>query len=342
MEEPGGEPPGEQKEAESPTVDTDGIAPLPAHLMQRSSAQDQEEEAPREFPKYMLHPFATFRSSWDVATLFLLFVAAVQMPVVECFEIQMWTRTGEPNGVMVFTMVVDFFFVVDIFLNFNTAVEVEHVEGREVHRRLLTDRRDIATEYLRTWFLVDFAAVVPLLLDIVALATPTTADNERRRLDNDVNFVRYFKLLKSMRLVRALKVFKFLRMNRVLARLEYTFIMSQNYFQMLNFLVVTLIFCHFFACAFYFVASQNRYPDDRCAERDAAGSCIYYTHRKGDFRPATWIARHGMNGRSKVDHYIASFYWTVMIVTTVGLGRFVVVPSPSCPLSLFPQHLTAP
>ena len=123
-----------------------------------------------------------------------------------------------------------------------------------------------------------------------------------------------------MRLVRALKVFKFLRMNRVLARLEYTFIMSQNYFQMLNFLVVTLIFCHFFACAFYFVASQNRYPDDRCAERDAAGSCIYYTHRKGDFRPATWIARHGMNGRSKVDHYIASFCWTVMIVTTVGLG----------------------
>ena len=320
MEEPRGEPPGEQKEAESPTVDTDGIAPLPANLMQRSSAQNQEAEAHREFPKYMLHPFATFRSSWDVATLFLLFVAAVQMPVVECFEVAMWTRTGEPNGVMIFTMIVDFFFVVDIFLNFNTAVEVEHVEGREVHRRLLTDRRDIATEYLRTWFLVDFAAIVPLLLDIVALATPTNADNQRRRLDNDVNFVRYFKLLKSMRLVRALKVFKFLRMNRVLARLEYTFIMSQNYFQMLNFLVITLIFCHFFACAFYFVASQNRFQDDRCAERDASGSCVYYAHRKGDFRPATWIARHGMNGRSKVDHYIASFYWTVMIVTTVGLG----------------------
>ena len=127
MEEPRGEPPGEQKEAESPTVDTDGIAPLPANLMQRSSAQDQEAEAHREFPKYMLHPFATFRSSWDVATLFLLFVAAVQMPVVECFEVAMWTRAGEPNGVMIFTMIVDFFFVVDIFLNFNTAVEVEHV-----------------------------------------------------------------------------------------------------------------------------------------------------------------------------------------------------------------------
>ena len=127
--------------------------------------------------------------------------------------------------------------------------------------------------------------------------TPTKADNERRRLDNDVNFVRYFKLLKSMRLVRALKVFKFLRMNRVLARLEYTFIMSQNYFQMLNFLVVTLIFCHFFACAFYFVASQNRFQDDRCAERDASGSCVYYAHRKGDVRPAAWIAGPGRGGR---------------------------------------------
>ena len=76
-----------------------------------------------------------------------------------------------------------------------------------MHRRLLTDRRDIATEYLRTWFLVDFAAIVPLL-DIVALATPTKADNEAR-LDGDVNFARYFKLLKSMRLVRALKVSSF-------------------------------------------------------------------------------------------------------------------------------------
>ena len=93
-----GEPPGEQKEAESPTVDTDGIAPLPANLMQRSSAQDQEAEAHREFPKYMLHPFATFRSSWDVATLFLLFVAAVQMPVVECFEVAMWTRAASRTG----------------------------------------------------------------------------------------------------------------------------------------------------------------------------------------------------------------------------------------------------
>lgn len=28
----------------------------------------------------------------------------------------------------------------------------------------------------------------------------------------------------------------------------------------------------------------------------------------------------GLNGRGKLDHYVASFYWTVMIVTTVGLG----------------------
>lgn len=307
---------GEQKEAED---STDSVAALPPGLMQASSMQELEEE-PREFPQYMLHPFASFRSAWDVATLFLLFVAAVQMPVVECFEIGMWTKTGKPNGIMVFTMIVDSFFVLDIILNFNTAVEVEVKEGREVSRRLMVDRRDIAVEYGKTWFLIDFAAIVPLLLDIVAIATPTNADNGGRRLnEGDVNFVRYFKLLKSMRLVRALKIFKFLRMNRVLARLEYTFIMSQNYFQMVNFLVVTLIFCHFFACAFYFVATQNRYDHDRCAEYDA-GVCVYYAHKKGDFRPASWIARHGMNGRSKQDHYVASFYWTVMIVTTVGLG----------------------
>ena len=116
--------PGEQKEAEGIS---DGAA-LPPGLMQASSMQELEEE-PREFPQYMLHPFASFRSAWDVATLFLLFVAAVQMPVVECFEIGMWTKTGKPNGIMVFTMIVDSFFVLDIILNFNTAVEVEVITG---------------------------------------------------------------------------------------------------------------------------------------------------------------------------------------------------------------------
>ena len=67
-----------------------------------------------------------------MTTLLLLFVAAVQMPVVECFDIAM------EGGILIFTIIVDSFFLIDIFLNFNTAVEID--------KRLVVDRRRIAVE----------------------------------------------------------------------------------------------------------------------------------------------------------------------------------------------------
>ena len=168
---------------------------------------------------------------------------------------------------------VDLVFVLDILVNCNTA----YMEDGD----WVVDRARIVNKYVWSgWFAIDVLSVLPLLFDVIAFSS---AADDGRRLDGGTpDFFRYFKLLKSARLVRALKIFKFLRMNRVLARLEYTFIMKQNVIQMLNFLVVTLLFCHFFACLFYLTASQNRYGGD--------GD----NHRRGDFKPSTWIARHGL------------------------------------------------
>ena len=216
-----------------------------------------------------------------MGTLIFLFAAAIQLPLVLCFDL-------DTEGVLlVFTVIQDSFFAADIVLNFFTAVEIRH--------QIVTSRRVIAVEYARTWLLCDVAAVLPLFVLVL----------EQNESENSqfYAFSRILKLLKAaklLRVVKAFKVFRFMRLNRVMARLEYTFIMKQHLIQMVNFLVLSLLFCHIFACLFYATAASGK--------------------RYGEFATSTWIERYGLGGRSKADHYVAAFYWTIMIVTTVGLG----------------------
>lgn len=280
-----------------PDVATSDINTMaPDHLRELMKMGKQEKTQVREgdeddgsgdyqnFPPLLLHPYGTPRSLWDMITLIFLFAAAIQLPLVLAFRLE------TKGTLLVFTVIQDSFFCVDIILNFFTAVEIRGA--------VVTSRRRIAYNYATTWLLCDVAAVLPLVILVVEREAHTG-----RSAGKTLSFSRVLKLLKTfklLRVVKAFKLFRFLRLNRVLARLEYTFIMKQHVITMVNFLLLSLLFCHLFACAFYAVAAKDRVG--------------------GDFRESTWVAREGLNGRSKFDHYVAAFYWTVMIVTTVGLG----------------------
>lgn len=49
---------------------------------------------------------------------------------------------------------IDTFFLVDIFVNFNTAFYEQEYE-------LVTSRKEIALNYLKSWFLLDFVSIIP-------------------------------------------------------------------------------------------------------------------------------------------------------------------------------------
>jgi potassium voltage-gated channel Eag-related subfamily H protein 8 len=50
---------------------------------------------------------------------------------------------------------VDCFFVIDMILNFNTAFFNEDFV-------LIVDRKEICKHYLKTWFLIDLLAIIPM------------------------------------------------------------------------------------------------------------------------------------------------------------------------------------
>ena len=69
--------------------------------------------------------------------------------------------------------IVDFFFVVDVCLNFRTGIEVED-DLVSHQRRVSFDQKRIAQQYLRSWFLIDFVSSIPL--DWVALVAGQSTD----------------------------------------------------------------------------------------------------------------------------------------------------------------------
>lgn len=95
--------------------------------------------------------------------------------------------------------IVDSFFVMDMILNFNTAYFNEDFV-------LIDDRKEICKHYIKTWFLLDLLAIVPL-------PQPSAVSSSYSR-SNDINSVirltrlsRLYRLIKLLRLVKILKIF---------------------------------------------------------------------------------------------------------------------------------------
>ena len=98
------------------------------------------------------------------------------------------------NFVGMLEIVATIIFIVDIVLNFRTAVKIRGV--------LVTDSKTIAMEYLKFWFLIDLIAILPV-------------DKLYSGDDSSVRSVN-----KLLRLLRVFKLFRVFRISRILSRVE--------------------------------------------------------------------------------------------------------------------------
>lgn len=99
---------------------------------------------------------------WDWFVLILVLYTAVQIPYQAAFPSRN-SHSSKVGGVFhsansapkIAGYVVDAFFLLDIFVNFLTSYPESATED------IVTNHRRIAIHYLKTWFTVDFIAVIP-------------------------------------------------------------------------------------------------------------------------------------------------------------------------------------
>ena len=129
----------------------------------------------------MIHPEHKYKNIWDALVLIITVYVAVKIPLMLVISYQ-------PTGWMrVFDLVIVGIFSADLILNFFTGY---YEEGQ-----IVSDRKQIARKYLRSWFIIDFLAAVPF--DLIFVNSPETI-----RITDTARVLRLLQMLRLLRLAR--------------------------------------------------------------------------------------------------------------------------------------------
>ncbi|CDW85371.1 cation channel family protein [Stylonychia lemnae] len=155
---------------------------------------------------------------------------------------------------------------------------------------LIHDRRLIARKYIKSWFLIDLLSVMPInyMLSFGDFAS----------LARLARLPKLYRLIKMAKLSRLLKVIK--ERNTISKYLNEVLKVSVGFERLSFFVLIFVISVHITSCFWVILADLQ----DNVYE--------------------TWVYRSNMQDASDSELYLAAFYYTIVIVTTIGYGDITV------------------
>ena len=181
---------------------------------------------------YMVYPDDEFKDNWDMVISLILIYICLVTPVRIAFV------DGEDS--MLFSVsgkVVDFIFFMDIILTFNMAYYDEDYV-------IISDRKIIAGNYVKSWFILDMFAVIPF--DVL-----TEQSHDYNEMAKLARLSRMYKIIKIARLIRILKLMK---MKNSFLKYAHDFLKISIGFERLFFFIIGfLLICHIVGCLWILV-----------------------------------------------------------------------------------------
>ena len=257
---------------------------------------------------WVVLPDSNRRLTWDSVSIIMLIYTVVVTPLRLGFGIEEFC----PSAPWFVDCVIDVFFLSDLFLNFMTATWVKDSYGEP----MLSGKLDvIARQYFVSWFIVDFTSSLPIDAVVsLAISGCNGGDSWDDASDEEIGLTTTgtMGMLHMIRLLRMAKLLKILRILKMRQRFNeiadnFPFISNLRVVQLGQVAVVIIYIAHIFSCGFYWVGAHVYY-DWGNQQAWIAG---------GDFPLKT---TYGMTWGEVGAPYIASVYWTVTTMTTVGYG----------------------
>lgn len=154
---------------------------------------------------------------------------------------------------------------------------------------LVQNRKEIICGYLKSWFVLDLISSFPFsVLDL--LITSDSNYNTTTRL------TRLSRLYKLARISRIAKAMKFSNRTDLFSKVQDFLHVNSRIYKLMKFLVVVSVAVHICACFWFF------------------------TWQLDDLSRDSWVVRCGYADSSTDQQYLASVYWAVVTVVTVGFG----------------------
>ena len=103
--------------------------------------------------KCMIYPNDSCKLWWDVTISIILLISTFTTPLDFAFS----EISSEYPNFIIFNQALDCFFLLDILVTFNSAIQDEYFN-------IIDKRNTIAKSYLRSWFIIDFVSIIPFNL----------------------------------------------------------------------------------------------------------------------------------------------------------------------------------
>ena len=199
-------------------------------LRRRSSVVPLGDDIPSKGTK-VIDPTSNYKLAWDVLGSILIVYSVLVTTTRLCFRIEV----PHTSLMAIVDYGVDFTFLVDIVINFMTGYYDEN-------ERLITDMGMIARQYMKTWFILDFASTVPFDVIVDVLAN-TSADG--------------LQALALIRILRLLKLARLRKLNKLIENVEDTLGVHPSIMELARLMMYILFSSHFLGCCFYWLSTMK-------------------------------------------------------------------------------------
>jgi CRP-like cAMP-binding protein len=231
--------------------------------------------------RFSINPENFFRNLWDFYLSVWLIYSCIVTPVNLAF---LETKPGDP--LFVVDMIIDFSFLVDVIINFFTGFYDN--EGA-IH----LGNKEIALNYLKSWFLLDLLASFPSgIIDIVL-----DDNSSYPRYDNIIRLVKLRNVGRLLKVTRAVKLFRYSKKDSLLSGIQNFFKVTYTVRRAITTILSIIISIHIFACFFYY-------------------TCVF-----SEFSYDCWIVRYGYEDKPLGDIYLTCIYYSFVTLATIGYGE---------------------
>ncbi|XP_061573919.1 potassium/sodium hyperpolarization-activated cyclic nucleotide-gated channel 1 [Cololabis saira] len=205
-----------------------------------------EQERMKSAGSWIIHPYSDFRFYWDLLMLVLMMGNLIVLPVGITFF-----RDENTASWIIFNVVSDTLFMVDLVLNFRTGIV------KEDNTEILLDPRAIRQNYLKSWFLVDFVSSIPV--DYIFLMVDSL-DSEVYRTARALRIFRFTKILSLLRLLRLSRLIRYIHQWEEIFHMTYD--LASAMVRIVNLIGMMLLLCHWDGCLQFLVPMLQDFPPD--------------------------------------------------------------------------------
>ncbi|XP_003213295.3 potassium/sodium hyperpolarization-activated cyclic nucleotide-gated channel 2 [Meleagris gallopavo] len=188
---------------------------------------------------------------------------------------------------IVFNVVSDTFFLMDLVLNFRTGIVIED------NTEIILDPERIKKKYLKTWFVVDFVSSIPV--DYVFLIVEKGIDSEVYKTARALRIVRFTKILSLLRLLRLSRLIRYIHQWEEIFHMTYD--LASAVMRIINLIGMMLLLCHWDGCLQFLVPMLQDFPKN------------------------CWVSINGMVNDSWSELYSFALFKSMSHMLCIGYGK---------------------